>query len=71
MTERKATITVTGEVSEADFEKMVGAMSIAVAGVLGTADVSIRKSQTPGGEFDHSYEIVAKVPEPEPESEEA
>lgn len=72
MTERKATITVTGEVIEKDFETLVSRVAQEVndslKSILGRdPDVSISKSQTPGGQFDFEYEIVAKVPEPEPE----
>ncbi|KKL77911.1 hypothetical protein LCGC14_2030190 [marine sediment metagenome] len=67
MTERKATITVTGEVSEKDFEKLVGLAATAVAEGPPEMFVSIGKSQTPGGEFDNDYEIKVTVPEPEPE----
>ncbi len=69
MAERKATIVVTGEVSEKDFEILVGEAAKATLNYLEGASVSMAKRQTPGGEFDFEYEIVVKAPEPKPEPE--
>lgn len=65
MTERKATIKVTGEVSEKDFEKLVSKAAKAVELSLKGSDVSIAKRQTPGEQFEHGYQIDVTAPEPE------
>ncbi len=67
MIERKATIIVRGEVSEKDFEKLVSKAAKAVAKGPPEMFVAIEKRQTPGEQFDNSYEVVVTAPEPEPE----
>lgn len=60
MIERKATIVVTGEVSEKDFEEAIQGMVLAFSVDIPSADVSVRKTQTPGDpnfrSLDHSFD---------------